>query len=291
MLVKKTILLRNSFFLMAGLFLFSCGSESTQQEATDSSVTVDTTVSADDEANAYILPSPLQIASIFKKSGLKYYDGITSQQKDPSKYTSKVSQSINLGIYNADLAYCVLNHQTQEALNYMKIARQISNQLGMGSIFDASSLGKRFEKNIGNKDSLTYIIADLQMESDIYLEENQQKYIGALAFTGAWAESMYLGAEVNSKGKGGNLSNKIVEQMTILNKLINILKSFESKDPGINSITTELNKIQELYVSFPSVKNNANSPDEEPSEIILTSENVKSLSALIIEVRTKFIKG
>ena len=57
-----------------------------------------------------VLPSPLQIGSIFKNAGLTYMTGLTNSVKDVSQYTSTYTESLNMGIYGADLSYLSLIH-------------------------------------------------------------------------------------------------------------------------------------------------------------------------------------
>src|SRR3954464_10497287 len=79
--------------------LISCG-DSGKDNAENQAPPKDTTSEiVETETVSYSLPSPLQIARIFKKSGLTYMDGLTNDQKDPSKYTSKFSKALNMGIY------------------------------------------------------------------------------------------------------------------------------------------------------------------------------------------------
>ncbi|MCW3083893.1 MAG: hypothetical protein JWP12_1259 [Bacteroidetes bacterium] len=289
---KKSFVLKGTMLIAAGMLLASCGSE-TPKEDTVITPPADTvkTASAETEEVSYSLPSPLQIASIFKKSGLKYKDGVTSSQKDPSKYTTNLSKALNLGVYSADLSYTVLNKQNQEAMNYMKLCRSMADNLGMGSVFEQSNLSKRFEKNIGNEDSLAYIIAELQMVTDMYLDENDQQQVTSIVFAGAWVESMYVGSKVYEKGKDKSLNSKLAEQMTILGSIINSLKSQEKKDPTIGGLVADLESIKTVYDALPSVKNNPAAADDTDKEMTLTDDEVSTLTKKIEELRTKFING
>jgi len=274
--------------------LSGCGDPGKDKENTENQVTAKDTVDAVAEVEeelSYSLPSPLQIARIFKKSGLKYVEGLTSDQKDPSKYTSKFSKAINMGIYSADLAYNVINKQKQEALNYMKLSKQLADDLGMGSAFAEGNILQRFEKNLSNEDSLTYIVAELQMSTDTYLEDNEQQEISSIAFSGAWIESLYIGSKVFEKAKDAKLSSKISEQMTIVGQIITVLEKQKAKDAAIEGLVTDLSSIKAVYDKCESVKN-FTPAEEGVSEVInLSDEEVKTLSKTIIEVRTKFVKG
>ncbi len=222
---------------------------------------------------------------------MTYIYGITSDQKDPSKYTSKYSKSLNMGIYSADLAYNVINKQKQEALTYMKLSKQLADDLGMGSAFEEGNTLTRFEKNLDNEDSLMYIVADLQMSTDIYLQDNEQQEISSIAFSGAWIESMYIGSKVFEKSKDIKVNNKISEQMTIMNQIMGVLEKQQAKDPGIVGLLAHLKSIKSVYDSFESVK--SYQPTEEGlNEVIhLSEQEVETLSKTIVEVRNQLIKG
>ncbi|MCW3070159.1 MAG: hypothetical protein JWO44_49 [Bacteroidetes bacterium] len=290
---KKSFVLKSAMLIATGMLLASCGSETPKDDnlsaGTDTTAAPEPTAEVEDVS--YSLPSPLQIASIFKKSGLKYKDGITSTLKDPSKYGTNLSKALNLGVYSADLSYTVLNKQNQEAMNYMKLCRQMADNLGMGSVFDQGNLSKRFEKNIGNEDSLAYIIAELQMVTDMYLDENDQQQVTSIVFAGAWVESMYVGSKVYEKGKDKSLNSKLAEQMTILGSIVNALKAQEKKDPAIGGLIADLQGVKDIYDSLPSVKDHPEANEDTEKEMSLTDDEVSTLTTKIEAIRTKIING
>lgn len=270
--------------------LTSCASNNEATDTADTEEIADTATIENTEEEVervnYILPSPLQIASIFKKSGLKYIEGVTNKESNLSKYTGKHSKAINMGVYSADLAYCVLNKQTQSALNYIKTVKQLGEDLGMGSAFE-NSLLQRFEKNMNNEDSLAYIVAELQMQTDIYLEENDQRYLSPLLFAGAWVESMYIAGKVNEKSGSENLANKLSEQMLILNKIIGSLNMSPQQDDASKSLINDLSQIQAQYKTMSEGKEGVE--NEEP--VTLTKQEVATLTKSITELRNKLVNG
>jgi hypothetical protein len=293
MLAKKNQLAFINALLVAtgALMLSACGSETPKEGAVAAPLEDSTEIAIESNESSYLLPSPLQIASIFKKSGLKYKEGVTSSFKNPEKYTTNLSKALNLGVYSADLSYSVLNKQSQEAMNFIKLSKTLSENLGISSVFDQGNLSKRFEKNIGNEDSLAYIIAELQMFTDMYLDENDQQYISSIVFAGAWVESMHIGANVLGKEKDQSLNLKLSEQMTILKIIIGSLKSYEKKDAAISGIISDLEGLKSIYDALPSIKN-ANQKDENDETVIaLTNEEVSALTTKIEELRNKIING
>ncbi|MBL7890310.1 MAG: hypothetical protein JNL24_12195 [Bacteroidia bacterium] len=291
LLNKKSFVLKSTMLIATSMLFVACGSDTPKEELTEE-VAVDSTavVEEETETTSYSLPSPLQIASIFKKSGLKYKDGVTSSQKDVAKYTTNLNKALNLGVYSADLSYSVLNKQNQEAMNYMKLCRQLADNLGMGSVFDQGNLSARFEKNLGNEDSLAYIIAELQMVTDMYLDENNQQQVTSIVFAGAWVESLYIGSKVFEKSKSKDLNSKLAEQMTILESIVNALKAEEKKDANITGLIADMESVKTIYDGLESVKKFKESTDEN-AEVTLSDEEVTQLTKKIEEVRTKFING
>lgn len=232
--------------------LFSCGGEKKDQDKTNSDTT---SINADTSAQATSaqvqqtvdfvenLPSPLHVSRIFKKSGLKYVSGLTNKPDAVSTYQSNTGKSLNLGVYSADLAYTSLNSQTQESVKYFKSIKGISDGLNMGSIFTNNQLIDRFEKNLGNQDSLIRIMAELQMESDMLLKETQRYDVVFLSFTGAWIESMYLASQIHEKQANPELAKKMAQQAATLSKLVKLLDGFKT-EVSVQNLIGELNTLQ-----------------------------------------------
>ena len=279
------------FILGVGtLVLFSCHGNNSNSippgTGSDSTKSKSQVSAADQDSETYLLPSPLQIASIFKNSGLVYLPDLTAPIMDVSKYNSLYEQALNMGVYSADLSYCILNKQTDDALKYLKIVKSLSDKLGFGSVFESNSFMKRFEANMSSTDSLASLIADLQMETDTYLENNKQKYVGVIAFAGAWAESMHVGAKVYDKTKTDGVSSRISEQMNILGNLMKLLDKYKAADSHIAGLVDQLKTVQVAFAAFDEVKN-YNEDSDKP--VSLTPEHIAQLSALIEKVRSSFL--
>jgi hypothetical protein len=296
-LQTKPIMRRKQFtpllcILGAGMFaLLSCHNENNPTSNVlanaDSLAKVKTAAAAtaDQDSEVYLLPSPLLIATIFKNAGLNYYPNLAAPIKDVGQFTTAYDRSINMGIYSADLSYCVLNKQTQDATNYLNVVQGLAGKMGFGAVFGQSMLN-RFKSNIDNTDSLAQVIGDLQMGTDSYLEANKEKYIGVLAFTGAWIESMYVGSKVYEKGKSNNVSSRISEQINILDNLLKLLNKYQAQDSHIPALAKDLQGIQDTYAAYSEVKNY--NPDSDKS-IALTPDHVAQISSMIQDLRAKFI--
>ena len=270
------------FFILSSLLIASCSSEKPREQVI--SEETEDYLSLNDDVT-YILPSPLQIASIFKRSGMTYISGVTNPPSNVDNYTDAFNQSLAVGVYSADLAYSIVNNQTQEALNHLKALKDLSHDLGFANVFETESIISRFENNLGNEDSLTHIISDLQMDMDIYMEENEKAHLAAIIFTGAWIESVYLGAKTIEKGNNVSLSGKVSEQFIILENLIKTLNAKRNANGKILLLITEL---QNLKKHFDTI---ANKEESENEPFNIREEDLNKLTSAVQSLRSKIIAG
>lgn len=226
-LFHKVIVLSIALSLLSG-----CSSETKTEETATTAETENSViqeVSEDTKTQDFIksLPSPIHVSRIFQRAGLKYLSGITNPAINATKYQSPYSKSINLGVYTTDLAYCTFNDQSQEAVTYFKAVKTLTDGLNMTSIFESTNLIPRFEKNIGNKDSLVSLMATLSMESDILLKQTSRLDVAYLSFAGAWLESMYIATQMLKNKRNPEILQRVMEQSNSLGKLITLLEDFQ----------------------------------------------------------------
>ena len=163
--------------LISSALITSCNSENsvktTEKEVTnDNEATHSIEIDIVDHDFEFMPPSPIQIASILKKANMSYEEGLTNDISNADIYSTKFKQTINFGVYACDLAYCVTNDKYEEAGKYLKVAKKMSAKIGLESIFQSDHLVERFEKNIGNQDSIMDILFHVQMMTDDYIHDN-----------------------------------------------------------------------------------------------------------------------
>src|ERR1700756_2603887 len=269
------------------LVINSCGGSGSEvekkEEIKDTLVAeASKTVNESNEAYLYALPSPMQIATILKKAGLKYYSGLTNPVTNADKYKAGnlVTKTLGLGTYLSDLSYCILNKQNQESKNYFKTCSQLSESIGLAKAFQDNDVPKRMEKNMTNGDSVSKILSEIQMESDNVLEENKQSYISVIAFTGAWIESMYIGTQVHLKQNNANVTTNIVEQMGIAENIIKALEVNKSQDADVTVLLQDMAALNDIYNNFKSVKEvKATDPDViDPAKLTISVEELSTFT-------------
>lgn len=268
--------------LLAGV-AFSCGQNNDKEASGTDSMGMDSATMAVDSAAEsktqdffQSLPSPIHVARIFQRAGLKYISGITNPASNASKYMSPYSKSFNLGVYTTDLSYCTFNDQSQEAISYFKAVKTLTDGLNLTSIFESTNLIPRFEKNIGNKDSLVTLMATLSMESDILLKQTSRMDIAYLSFAGAWTESAYIATQMLKNKRNPDIMKRLLDQNNSLGKLIALLQDFDDKQDFQNLIAD----LSDIKASL-DILNSENTTTHE--------EEFKKLTAKVEKLRNKHV--
>ncbi len=266
------------------LLLTACSGESKKQP--EANVSVETL--EPDNDGGFILPQPITLANALKNAGLVYKVGKSNLLANKNNYSLKIDQLLNLGVYSTDLAYCAINNKSQEAREYLIAIQSLGEKVGMKAVFSDKDIISKFEKSIGNAEELESLIYDLQEKSDVFIEDNDMKYIAAIQFTGAWAEGMYLG--IDDAQSKENIGVALVDQMNLLQNIIKALEVNPSKnDPRLKEISVLVKNIKNKYNSFESVKTaNANVNFKAPQ---LTKSEFDALAVEITKLRNNIINA
>jgi|ERR1035437_6619699 hypothetical protein len=228
----------------------SCGSNKEDENNAASADTAKTVAPKDTNSAAqnffYSLPSPLVMAKVFKRTGLKYAEGVANSPDNVSKYTSTQSKTLNLGVYSADLAYTVLNKQTQQATKYMESVKKLSDDLGMSTLFSTENYLKRFKNNLDNEDSLMTVVAQLKGDMDIFMRDNEKEKQTLMIFVGAWVENMYIATQLTKEANKEKIAMRIAEQKYILNSFMNVITNFQN-DTEFKDLYLKLTELKALF--------------------------------------------
>lgn len=266
------------------LSLASCGgSETEKKEVATIETTEGTDESSDDD---YVLPPPISIANRFKDAGLMYINGKTNPVANADNYSVKIDQLMNLGVYSTDMAYCAINSKTQEAREYLAVIQKMGSKVGLESVFSDKELLTKFDKGLGDIEALQDVIYEIQDKSDEYMENNDLKYLGAIQFSGAWIEGLYLAID---NTKETNVGKSLVEQMSLLK---NIIKGFKShpaqEDARLKAVIKMYEGILSTYENLASVKKVSKNINIETPQ--LTEAEYQALAKEVKMVRSNIVK-
>ena len=214
------------------VFAVGCGSDDPVKDEVQTDVVEDKNPKNSQlleiDGKVFSIPSPIQTAFLIKNSGSNYSKDMLNEPSKVTNYSTNFKKAVNLGIYGADLGYVTLFDQTQDAISFLTAIKSVGDDLGVSSAFDVTLI-ERFEKNIGNQDSLLALVSDAYKASDRYLKNNEQNDIGGLILAGGWIESIYFATSSNELKSNKDIIKRIGEQKTTLNNLIKLLTPYYSK--------------------------------------------------------------
>lgn len=245
----------------------------------------------------YSVPSPMEMASILKKSGATYDISLLNDVKRVSEYTTASSRALNLGIYGADLSYASIFNQNQEAIIYLSCSKKLADNLGVTKAFDDSTI-ERMEANVENRDSLLNIISETYYMLDAYLKENGRDHISAMVIAAGWVEGLYLATTIASKDVNPDplLLRRIAEQKLSLNNLEDLVKAY-NKGNQLNEILDDLKRIRTAYDKVQMKKEKSTvGVSADGSTVIggatqteMSKETLEEITKVVNEIRTRYV--
>lgn len=286
---------------IAALLMASCGDGTTSgtDSATEGASTegeAPSTQLMEIEGKMFSFPSPVQTAFLIKEVGSNYDAAVLNDPASVNKYATSFSKSMNLGIYGADLGYVTIYEQTQDAISYLKAVKMLANDLGVAGAFDMALL-ERFEKNIGNKDSLLVLVGDAFRASDAYLKNNERSDVGALVLAGGWIESLYFTTMEAEKSGNKAIIDRIGAQKNTCKNLVSLLMPYYNKEEYTAFIDQlmELNDvfsgIESVYTYKEPTVDAANNKTivNSTTEIRVSPEQLKDITAKVKNIRSGLI--
>jgi hypothetical protein len=275
----------NYLVVFSAFFLFSCKGESEKKEV---KVEVETENKFNSEEFDFVLPQPISLAKAFQASGINYKANLANPSSNKGKYSSKVKQLLNLGVYSTDLAYCAINGKAQEARGYLKAIQELGNSVGLKPVFSDKKLAEKFDKSLDNMEAIEDLIYDIQERSEEYMEDNDVRYLAVVQFSGSWTEGMYLGVKNYEEQKDNDkISITLIDQISLLKNIIKGIKTYPTSDETLTQVISKLSDILSTYENFETVKK-ANesstfvSPKLSDSELQILSDKIKDLRNYIV---------
>jgi hypothetical protein len=247
----------------------------------------------------YTLPSPLESAMLIKSAGAFFDNNLLNPIENTSHYSTNRSMGLNLGIYTCDLSFASLYDQTQLIIDYMNAAKKMADGLGILDAINEEDI-KNLEENIHNTDVIMDIVSQTYLNSNSYLEDNNQPAIAALVLAGGWLEGLYISTQlVDMKDFNGNkLVGRIIDQKLSVDILIDLLETSKGH-PAVDELIAQVKIVKAVFDKI-TLKTTPIRPEYDQSANVtvlksevqsdLTPEVFKELSATVAEIRSNLIK-
>jgi len=246
----------------------------------------------------YSIPSPIEMASILKKTGAKYDYTLLNDVEHIDKYMSANDQALNLGVYGADLSYTSIFNETNESMLYMKATQTLAEELNISSAID-DQLAQRLEANVEIKDSLISLISEVYWNLDNYLKESERDNMSALIIYGGWLEGLYLTTSLlDTDSTSVEVRQEVAEQKLALNNLVSLVKQY-GEDEALSETLADLEALAELYkdVQIEHERDDITTDAESGVTVIggsnkiqITDEQLMAIKAKAEEIRSRIVK-
>jgi len=287
-MIKKLV-----YVLAVILIVGSCRSgekqtSETEFEVPDSVLNQEVPISEDVMQNIIQnISSPIEMAALIKELGVPYSNKYLSSTDRVNKLSNSFKQSLNLGIYGADLGYLNMYNKTSAVIDYISAIKTLADEIKVGQFFDFTTL-KRLATNNQNLDSLMYISVHSFNQMDKYLHSNNRSNLSALMITGIWLEGLYFATQVAKEAPNKQLSERIGEQKIVLNELILILEAYK-KDKQFSKLLDDLYLIKEHFndVNIKIIKGEPQMIEE--NGMLTIVQNDKSIVEITPELLNKII--
>ena len=261
---------KNAFFsalLVAAALSYGCDSSNPNDNRVEkidtAAVARDTSDVAEDiKKVAADLPSSVDFVSHINQADLPYEQKWLNSPVNVDKYlANSAKNALNLGVYMADLGYNALYFKPQGSLEYLKVTKKLSDQIGILNQ-ESKAFVERFERNLEVRDSLLTITREAYFSIDEYLKGSERRDIASLMLAGTWIEGLYISSNVLSGlpniGEDAKLKPilwRIGGQKRSLNNLISILEK-NSTETVVKDLIKELKELALIYEKVKIVEAN-----------------------------------
>lgn len=289
----------NTLFLGTLVLLWSCGgsgsSETSKASENDEFESAQVEVAEQIDKVVHELPPPSEVPLLLQQVGADFNSGVTNDISKVSSYNSNEKAALNLGIYATDVGYFASYEQVQDALKYMEGCQNLADYLGIASSFDVSLL-RRFEQNIGNRDSLAVLINEAMAQAEVQLENNDRTTIAALALAGSYIEGLYISTQVIKNYPNDlppdvrnlvlePLMRLVADQQRPLLDLIGVLNSIDH-DEVVDSMAREMSA---LRFHFDEIGDFESKISEDAANVVLDEGLLKGVTNEVERIRAEII--
>jgi hypothetical protein len=240
------------------------------------------------------IPPPTEIPYLLLSTGADFNENVINPYTNVDSYlTTEETKALNLGVYAADLGYLSSYDKTQDALNYLTSMKKLADDMGVATAYDIAMMN-RFEKNLGNQDSMYNIINQGVSQADIVLKSSDRGNIAAMLTVGSFIEGLYIGTQLIEQYPQDLLTEEqkytvltplirvILEQENSLSDVVNLASSVP-QDGKMKEIVVELKVLQEAFAALDvDEKIAANKGDE-----LMNDNTLKEIIDQISKIRNQ----
>jgi hypothetical protein len=245
------------------------------------------------------LPTPLEVAQLIKEAGAKFDATLLNPVENKSNYTTSKSMALNLGIYVCDLSFASMYDETSLLVNYMEAAEDMATGLGILDAIDETTV-ERLEQNINNRDVIMEIVSETFLNSQAYLEDDEQHAVAATIIAGGFVEGLFISTNmVDMKTfKSNKLVGTIADQKMSVDDLIRLLKTYNDNS-AIQELIGPIRELKTLFDKIPRSSAPSSAEYDEKTGVTeitgaarseIKQETFLAIKDKVAEIRNNYVK-
>lgn len=216
----------------------------------------------------YRFPSPQDLMEQIHRKNLRYNPALTNDPRYASRYLTSYQQTLNLGVYVADLAYITLFGRFSEALAYFEAVQYLSDKLRISGAYD-QNIFNRIQTNLDNTDSLNIITKEAYSQLVKYLEANDKESAVAIISAGAYIESVYLFTQLaGTAGTDDPMLQKLADQRFAFENLQVFLSGMQG-DPQVDQTARLIAQFDTVFNHLTQVQDEATTAKMQDGMLVL----------------------
>jgi hypothetical protein len=246
----------------------------------------------------FAIPGPDEILHYVSRDELKFNKLLLNNPNKTDIYMTSKERYVALGVYLADLAYCVSFKQTNSAIKYLNVIDEMGKKLNVfpSNIEDVKS---RFAENIGNIDSLKALYSEVYelVMDHIFATSRYNHY--TLVSAGTFVESVYLAVNstqlaTHSSGFNRRLGDQNRVAQTLMQMFV---KNLDVQTQEV--IVSEFKPFAEAFDAYGSKASPQSAKTRydgtvviSPShEALVTQKSLTQLTDELVKLRTLWTKN
>lgn len=263
--------------------------------------------SAEDDFNKsktifYTLPSPAEMASIIKESGVKFDVDLLNSILQSDRYDSNLKMSLNLGIYSTDMSIASIFNQSQKTVDYLNALKKLTDRLGIVQLVNEDII-RKMEENKSSREEIMGITSEVFMNAHQYLNENNRKNVAVMVLIGGWVEGLHLALNmIDTSRPNASLAERIIAQKMALTTVMNILETnnVDGTDEDLNYLKAKMEEIKMIFdevhvetsgrVVATTDKETRTTSIKANTKNEVSTEILSLLKEKVSEIRTEFVE-
>ncbi len=200
------------------------------------------------------MPSEKEIATLLNEAGASYIFDLTVAPEKAEKLMSKSDQNFGLGLYSFDLLYASVYNRGDVAAEISDVSEKLIDNLGLREeLISSMNYTERLKSNVGNKDSLNYIVTENMNYFHQQMSTGDQPGVYALSVIGSNVEALYILSQSTLLAKNKTKMLDVMSRQTERVNLVFTLLELMSGDDNIKPYYEQFKPVVDIFENNPKI--------------------------------------